>query len=57
MKRTYTGLLALLLTASLCTSCSSKKNDDAAKDEEIQEMEVEEEFDVQTEDGEVGGGL
>lgn len=57
MKRTYTGLLALLLTASLCTSCSSKKNDDANKEEEIQEMEVEDEFDVDLKDGEAGAGF
>ena len=57
MKKTYTGLLAVLLTASLCTSCGTKTNDDVAKEEEPQELEIEEEYDIQTEEGEVGGGL
>ena len=58
MKNTFKGILALLLMTSLCTSCGTKTNDEAGnEEEEIQEMEIEEEFDVQTEEGEVGGGL
>lgn len=51
MKKLYISLIAALLMTTGCTN-----NKESSKQED-QEMEIEEEFDVQTEEGEVGGGF
>ena len=55
MKRFYLSALTALFLLTGCTS--NKPASDTEENNEPQEMEIEEEFDVQTEEGEVGGGL
>ena len=53
MTKVFKSLMAVLLMTSLCTSCSSKNE----TEDEPEEMEIEESYDVEMEEGEVGGGF